>query len=65
MFNRLHAVWPKRYQRGSLGESHKNGDSVKQAMRKSCLPTRFEPAAFGLPVHCSTTCAREDVSAHA
>ena len=22
-------------------------------MRKSCLPTGFEPAAFELPVHCS------------
>ena len=23
-------------------------------MRKSCLPAGIEPAAFGLPVHCST-----------
>ena len=22
---------------------------------KNCLPTGIEPAAFGLPVHCSTT----------
>ena len=29
--------------------------NLKQAMRKSCLHTGFEPAAFGLPVHCSTT----------
>ena len=46
---------PKGYQRGRQGKSHQNGDHLKQAMRKSCLPTGFEPAAFGLPVHCSTT----------
>ena len=28
---------------------------LKQAMRKSYPPTGLEPAAFGLPVHCSTT----------
>ena len=48
LFNRLRAIWPKVYQRGSLEKSHKNGNySVKQAMRKSCRPTGFEPAAFG------------------
>ena len=52
MFNHLRGIWPKGYQRGSLGKSHKNGDQLKQAMRKICLPTGFEPAAFGLPVHC-------------
>ena len=30
-------------------------------MRKSYPPTAFEPAAFELLVHCSTTSAREDV----
>ena len=25
-FNRLRAIWPKGYQRGSLGKSHQNGD---------------------------------------
>ena len=37
--NRLRACWPKGYQRGSLGKSHKNGDYLKQAMRKSYPPT--------------------------
>ena len=53
MFNRFAYFWPKDYQRGSLGKSHQNGDYLKQAMRKNCLTTEFEPAAFGLPVHCS------------
>ena len=30
-------------------------------MQKSCLPTGFEPAAFELPIHCSTTWARKDI----
>ena len=34
-------------------------------MRKSYSATGFKPAAFGLPVHCSTTLAREDISLHA
>ena len=56
IFNRLRAIWPKGYQRGSLGQSHQNGDYLELvAMRKSYPPTRFEPAAFGLPIHCSTT----------
>ena len=46
MFNRIRAIWPKGYQRGSLGKSHRNGDYVKQAMRKSYLRTGFEPAAL-------------------
>ena len=46
IFNRLHAIWAKRYQRGSLGKSHQNGDYLKT--RKSCLPAGIEPAAFGL-----------------
>ena len=54
-FNRLRAIQPNGYQRGSLEKSHQNGDYLKQAMRKSCLPAGFEPAAFGLPVHCCTT----------
>ena len=44
MFNRLACFWPKGYQRESLGKSHQNGDYLKQAMQKSCLPTGFEPA---------------------
>ena len=32
MFNRLRAIWPKGYRRGSLGKSHKKGDYFKQAM---------------------------------
>ena len=30
-------------------------------MRKGFPPTQFEPAPFGLPVHCSTTWAKEDL----
>ena len=65
IFNCFACFWPKGYQCASLGKSHQNGDYLKQAMRKSCLPTGFESAAFGLPVHCSTICAREDVSSPA
>ena len=65
IFNRFACFWPKGYHLGSLGKSHQNGDYLKEAMRKSCLPTGFEPAAFGLPVHCSTSWARKDVSSHA
>ena len=49
MFNRFACFWPKGYQRGSLGKSHQNGDYLKHAMRKNCLPTGFESAVFGLP----------------
>ena len=38
---------------------------LKTSNAKNCLPTGIEPAAFGLPVHCSTTGAREDASSHA
>ena len=57
IFYRFACFWPKGYQRGSSGKSHQNGDQMrkKQAMRKNYPPTGFEPAAFGLPVHCSTT----------
>ena len=55
MLNRSARFWPKGYQRGSLEKSHQNGDYLKQALRKSYPPTGFEPAAFGLLVHCSTT----------
>ena len=49
MFGRLRSFWPKRYQRGSLGKSHQNGDYLKQAMQKSCYsPTGFE----SLSGHC-------------
>ena len=42
IFNCFACFWPKGYQSGSLGKSHKNGDYLKQAMQKSCLPTGFE-----------------------
>ena len=29
IFNRLRAIWPKGYQRGSLGKSHQNGNYLK------------------------------------
>ena len=45
MFNRFACFWSEGYQRGSLGNSHQNGDYLKQAIRKSCLPTGIEPAA--------------------
>ena len=61
MFIRFACFWPKGYQRGSLEKSHKNGDYLKQAMRKSYPSIGFEPGAFGLPFHCSTSEAREDV----
>ena len=54
MFNRFACFWLKGYQRGSLGKSDQNGDYLKQAMQKTCIPTDFEPAAFELPVHYST-----------
>ena len=41
MFNRLRAFWITGYQCGGLG---KNGDYLKQAMRKSCRQTGFESA---------------------
>ena len=44
LFNCFAGFWPNGYQRGSLGKSHQNGDYLKEAMRKSCLPTGFEPA---------------------
>ena len=47
MLNRFRVIWPKGYQRESLGKSHLNGDCLKQAIRKSSLPTEFELAAFG------------------
>ena len=46
MFNRLPAIWPKSYQCGGLGNIQQNGDYLKQVMRRSCLPTGFEPAAL-------------------
>ena len=50
-FNRLRAILPNGYQRRSRKKSRMNGDYLKQAKRKSCLPTGFEPATFELPVH--------------
>ena len=37
MLNRFACVWPKDYQRGSLGKSHQNGDYLKQAMQKKIM----------------------------
>ena len=55
LFNRFACFRLKGYQRGSLWKSHQKATTLKQAMRKS-PPTGFEPAAaFGLPIHCSTT----------
>ena len=34
LFNRFACFWLKGYQLGSLGNSHQNGDYLKQAMRK-------------------------------
>ena len=32
LFNRLYAIWPKGYQRGSLPKNYKNGNYLKQAI---------------------------------
>ena len=53
--NCLRAFWPTGYQHGSLGKSHQNGDYLKGEMWKSYPTAGFEPAAFALPAHCSTT----------
>ena len=45
LFNRLRAILPKGYQRGSLGRVTRTATTSKQAMRKSCLPAGIEPAA--------------------
>ena len=55
LYNRSACFRPKGYQRGSRRKCHQNGAYLKQAMPKSYSPTGFEPAAFGLPVYCSTT----------
>ena len=34
LINRLHAIWPKGYQRGSLRKSHQNGDFLKASNAK-------------------------------
>ena len=49
LFNRFACFWPKGYEGRSLVKSHQNGDYLKEPMRKTCLLTGFEPAAFGLP----------------
>ena len=33
IINRLRAIWPKGYQRGSLRKSHQNGDFLKASNR--------------------------------
>ena len=65
IFNRLHSIWSKGYQRESLRKSHQNGDFLKASNAKKLSYRRNRTAAFGLPVHCSTTWAREDASSHA
>ena len=37
--------------RKPIGKSHQNGDDLKQAMRQSYPPSRFNPAAFALSFH--------------
>ena len=39
LINRLRAIWPKGYQRGSLRKSHQNGDFLKASNAKK-LPSR-------------------------
>ena len=41
VFNRLRAIWPEDYQRGSLRNSQQNGDYSKQAMRKSYARVKY------------------------
>ena len=50
ILNCLRAIWPKEPPARKSRKSHLNVDYLKQAMRKSCLPKGFEPAAFRLPV---------------
>ena len=40
-FNRLHAIWPNGYQRGSLGKRRQNGEYLNQATRKRFPTTVF------------------------
>ena len=51
LFNCFACFWPNGYQRESLGKSHQNSDYFKEAMRKSCLPTGFEPAILIIKVN--------------
>ena len=37
LFNHLRAIWPKGYQRRSLGNSHQNGDYVIQRLQVRIL----------------------------
>ena len=54
MFGRLRASGRKATS-AEAEEEPRERRLFKSAMRKSYPPTGFEPAAFGLPVHCSTT----------
>ena len=47
IFNRLRAIWPTGYQRGSQGKSHQNGDYLKKASNAKKLPSRGNPKAAG------------------
>ena len=49
-------------QNGDSGTYHRRGS---EGGAPSFIPAVIEPAAFGLPVYCSTRRAREDVSSHA
>ena len=47
-FNRLRAIWPKGYQRGSVRKSQQNGGNLKTSSAKKLSSAGIEPAAFGL-----------------
>ena len=55
VFNRLRAIRPKGLPARKPWQEPTERKLRRTAMRKSCLATRLEPAAFGLPIHCSTT----------
>ena len=40
IFNRLRAIWPKSYQRGSQEKSHQNGDYLKTSIAKKLTSDR-------------------------
>ena len=46
MLKRFACVWPKDYQRGSLGKSHQNGDYLKQAMQKKLCSHRIRTCSL-------------------
>ena len=44
-FNRLRAIWPKGYHRGSLRKSHQNGDFLKASNAKKLSSRRNQALA--------------------